>query len=419
MCFPLFLQAQNVQNLGQLIDSLKSHPQSKSDEIAVEQALTAKKQVHSKLYPSVSGFGKYDHASSPTSMIPIVPNEMFEMISDETIGQPFSENIYRLGATVSMPIFMKSIYTTASMAKMMVKSAQEKAYINLLKNEAALVGFNASLMYIESMQKALESRQKSLQKTKEFVEIKVNNGRAPGTALLKINNALSDILLLLNDLNMQREQVIAGIASYTGLTLTNAVPMQQIGDYQDGEFRSLDPMVYKLKAAGLKLRAEKEKLLPSLSAQGSYSNNFAKAYNNDENVHNDYTSISVTLSIPVVAMNQYAQIKSSRLEVEATQNELNKTKLELAAQATQLQNSLVLLENSLQLYQNSIKNKQALLETAKVAYRSEQMTMEDYLKYEDDVTMEQSKMFKSQAQKWQNLVQLAVIYGNNIEQIVQ
>jgi hypothetical protein len=45
--------------------------------------------------------------------------------------------------------------------------------------------------------------------------------------------------------------------------------------------------------------------------------------------------------------------------------------------------------------------------------------MEDYLKYEDDLILEQSKLFKAQAQKWQTLMKLNVIYGNNIEEVVK
>jgi hypothetical protein len=33
--------------------------------------------------------------------------------------------------------------------------------------------------------------------------------------------------------------------------------------------------------------------------------------------------------------------------------------------------------------------------------------------------LEQSKLFKTEAQHWQTLVKLAVIYGNNIEEIVK
>ena len=105
--------------------------------------------------------------------------------------------------------------------------------------------------------------------------------------------------------------------------------------------------------------------------------------------------------------------------MEASSNELEKTKLELTTQAIGLQNSSLLIENSIQLYNNSIKDKEELLAIAKVSYNSEQMSMEDYLKYEDDVVLEQSKLFNSQTRKWQMVMKLAVIYGNNIEEIVR
>jgi outer membrane protein TolC len=94
------------------------------------------------------------------------------------------------------------------------------------------------------------------------------------------------------------------------------------------------------------IRAEKEKLLPSVVAQGAYSENFAKAYNNGAHVNNHYTTVGVSLRIPVFTMDQYEQIKKSRLEMEASSNELEKTKLELTTQAIGLQNTLLLIENS-------------------------------------------------------------------------
>jgi S-adenosylmethionine:tRNA-ribosyltransferase-isomerase (queuine synthetase) len=105
--------------------------------------------------------------------------------------------------------------------------------------------------------------------------------------------------------------------------------------------------------------------------------------------------------------------------VKASENELNRMGLELVSEAEKLQNSLFLIENSIQLYSNNIKDKVELLAIAKVSYQSDQMNMEDYLKYEDDLILEESKLFKAQAQKWQTLVKLAVIYGNSIEEIVK
>jgi len=258
-----------------------------------------------------------------------------------------------------------------------------------------------------------------LLKTKEFVTIKVNNGRAPESSLLKINNGLNEIDVMKNDISLQREEVLAAIRNLTGVSLKNAIPMIQSGTYQDGEMKALDPLKEKLEADRLGYRAEIEKLFPMLVLQGNYNRSFAKAYNNDKDIAKNYYTIGLVLKIPLLAMDQYAQIGKSSVDVRASENELDKMSLELSSQAGQLQNSLPLIENSIQLYSNSIKDKEELLKIAKVSYQSDQMTMEDYLKYEDDLVLEQSKLFKAQAQKWQTLVKLAVIYGNSIEEIVK
>jgi outer membrane protein TolC len=413
------LLAQEIQNVTQLFDSLKTHPVIQSDEIKLEQALAGKTLAYSKLYPNIDLFGRYDYASTPTGMLPIPPNDLLAMVKDPAVAQPFSENIFRVGTMISMPIFVASIFPLAAKAKMIVSSAEDQKSINLLKNEAIIVGANANLLYMQALDQALVKKKASLTETKEFVVIKVNNGRAPGSALLNISNSISQIDILKNDLALQRQEVIAVIQSLTGVNLTNPLIMDQIGSYKDGELKALDPLRKKVEADRLGLRAEKEKLLPALVLQGSYSNNSAKSYNNDQNINNDYTTIGAIVKIPLFAKDQYAQIRKGRLDFEASKNELDQMSLELSSQASQLQNSLVLLDNSIQLYNNSIMEKEQLLDIARVSYQSDRLSMEDYLKYEDDVVLEQSKLFKAQAEKWQTLMKLCVIYGNNIEEIVK
>jgi len=419
LLFPVLLQAQEVQRVGQLFDSLKTHPISMGDELRIEQALAGKTMAYSKLYPNIDLFGRYEYASTASGMLPVPPNDLLAMVKDPAVAQPFSENIFRVGATISMPLFVASIFPMAAKAKMMVHSAEDQQYINLLKNEAVIVGANANLMYMQALEQALEKKKNSLLKTKEFVVIKVNNGRAPESALLNISNGVNQIDIMKNDLALQKEEVASVIKSLTGIAITNPVPMEQVGTYKDGGIKALDPMREKVEADRLGYRAEKEKLLPALLLQGSYSNNSGTSYNNNQHVNNDYTTLGITLRVPIFAKDQYAQIKKSRIDYEASANDLDRMSLELSSQASQLQNSLTLLESSIVLYNNSIKEKEQLLDIAKVSYQSDQLSMEDYLKYEDDVVLEQSKLFKAQAQKWQTLMKLNVIYGNKIEEIVK
>ena len=101
------------------------------------------------------------------------------------------------------------------------------------------------------------------------------------------------------------------------------------------------------------------------------------------------------------------------------ENELDQMRMDFSAQAQQLESSLKILETSIELYKNSINDKEKLLEVAKVAYSTDRMTIEDYMKYEDDLLLERSRLYKARAQKWQMLMKLAVIYGNNIENMVK
>ena len=419
LCFPILLHAQDGREMSALFDSLRTNPHIRSDEILMEHALLGKSMANSKLFPKLDAFGTYDYANSPSGMLPIAPNDLFVMIKDQNIAQPFSQNIFRAGAAISMPVFVKSIYTMAAKAKMMYLSAEIKWEIDLLKNEAVIVSSNANLQYMDALEQALDKKRASLETVRELVNMKVNNGRAPESALLKISNGINEIDLMRNEVALNREKAIAAIYTLTGVRLEKPIPMEQTGTYADGEFRVLAPLQKKIEAIELGVRAEKEKLYPALLLHGNYNHSYAMSYNNSLAVNEDYATVGLVLKIPLFEKSQYVKIKQSKLDVLDLQNEMDKMRMDFAAQAQQLENSLTLLDASIKLYESSVKDKEELLRIAKVAYGTDRMTIEDYLKYEDDLLLEKSKLYKVQAQKWQTLMKLAVIYGNKIEEIVK
>lgn len=416
---PFLVKAQEGQSIKMLFDSLKTHPQTLAGNINMEKALAGKRMATGMLYPSIGLFGAYNYATSPSGMLPIAPNELLGMVKDPSVAQPFSENILRVGASVSMPIFVKSIYTIAAKAKTMYKSAEQKAYIDLLKNEAMLVSLNANLKYMNGMIDALEKKKQSIEKTKEIITIKVNNQRAPKSALLKINDALNQIELAKSGIELKKSQAISTIQSLTGLYLSKEINMEQVGTYTDSGLVALDPLKYKIEAERLNARAEKEKLWPMLVAQGNYNHSMANAYNNNLPVNKDFATVNLVLKVPLFQKSQYAKIRMANLEVQSLQNELEQKELELLAQAQQLKINLQIIDKQVELYKQSVEDKKGLLKVAKVAFDSNRMTIEDYLKYEDDLLLEQSKFYKTEAEKWQTLMKLAVIYGNNIENLVK
>jgi len=416
---PVLSNAQEVKSVQDLFTALKSHPQTKGDLLSVEKAKIGKRLAYSSLYPKLSAFGTYDNFSSPTALLPVPPNDIMPLVQDQSIPQPFSEDIFRLGVSISMPVFIKSIYTTANKAKFMQQSAKAKKHINLLKNEAILVSSNANLQYIKALTTALKSKKQSLLKTEELIALKVKNGRAPGSSLLIIDNGINQVDATINDIALNREAAIASIETLTGIRLTNPLNMTEMGVIDSSEIKSLEPLRQKVKADKLGYRAEKEKLLPSLSFRSNYNHSYAQAYNNNLAINEDYTTVGLVLSMPLFNKSQYAQIKKSKIAYNTSKNDLAKLDLSLSAQAKQLENTVKILDNSILLYQKNVKDKEEILKIAKVSYKSDRISIEDYLKYEDDLVLEKSKLYKSKAQKWQSLMKLAVIYGNNIENLVK
>ena len=416
LTLPWLLQAQSI---GELFDALKHHSQTKSDEIAVQKSEVQQKLVYANLYPKINLFGSYDNYSSPTNVKPIAPYRIKPMLANPSIAQPYSYNVSRAGANFSMPIFVKSLYTTADKAKVIQKSAKAKKHINLLKNEALIVGTNANYLYLNSLLEALDVKEESLQETKKTTQIKVDNGRAPASALYKIDDALNGVAIAKNNLELQKKKLISTIQTLTGIVLDKPATIQEIGSYTKGKMGALQPLQEKLRADRLGIKAEKEKLYPTLTAHGSYTFLKADAYNNGKNVNEEYGNVGVVLNIPLLAMDNYASIKLAKVKLQASEVELEKLREELKAEADMLEGSLPLLDNSYRLYTQSVADKQKLLDIAKVAYKSGRISTEEYLRYEDALVAKKAEIYKVEATKWQTLMQLAVIYGNNIEEMVK
>ena len=408
-----------AQSMPELFNALKSHSQTKSDEIVIKKSEIYEDIASSQLYPKINLFATYDNYSSPTGLLPIPPNELLPMVQNPTVAQPFSNNIYRAGANFSMPLFVKSIYTAADKAKAMQRSSKVKKHINILKNEAVIVGANANFLYLVELDKSLDAKEKSLKETQRTLQIKVDNGRASASALYKINDGLNQISITKNNIELQKKSIISSIESLTGITLKKPVDMKRIGSYKKGDLVSLQPLREKIHADRLGIKAEKEKLYPSLFAHGNYAYSRANAYNNNAKVNENYGNIGITLNIPLLAMSQYSSISLSEVEVQTGELELMKLSDELYAQAKMLESSLPLLDNSKKLYNRSIEDKKKLLSIAKLNYKSGRLSTEEYLRYEDDVVSQEAKLYKTEATIWQTQMQLAVIYANSIEEIVQ
>ena len=418
LSLPLILSAYSMPDL---FDALKNHSQTKSDAMAVKKAKVYEELANSKLYPKINLFAKYDYYTIASAMVPLPPNDMMALVKDPTKpSQPFSQNTTREGVSFSMPLFMKSIFTMADKAEAMQKSAKAKKHINLLKNEAIIVRSNANFIYLEGLQESLATKEKSLLETKKTLQIKVDNGRTPASALYKINDGLNQISIAKNNINLQKRKLISVVNSLTGIMLDKSIAMRIDGGVDSSKgLASLEPLRKKVDADKLSIRAEKEKLYPALYAHGSYTFSQGIAYNNDKNINEEYGNIGVVLNIPLLSMDSYSEISLAEIELKSGEVELEKMTDELQSKAEMLQASLPLLDNSVKLYKQSIDDKNQLLKIAKLNYKNGRLSTEEYLRYEDDVVSAKAKLYKAEAQVIQTKMQLAVIYANDIEEMVR
>ncbi len=417
----LFLQwIVYAHTLPELFQALKHHSQTEVDDLLIQQAKASENMAVSQLYPKINIFAKYDHYTTPTGIVPVPPNNLLSMVKDTSVAQPFSQDILREGISFNMPLFIKSIFTMAKKAKIMEESLNLKRNINLLKNEALIVVSNENLLALEAFQKSLDLKEASLLETKKTLQMKVNNGRAPASALYKLNDGLNQIKIAKNNTMLQKSKITSVIYALTGIYLTSAIDMNLTKGVTKKVFlASLEPLRKKLLADKLETKMQKEKFYPTVSIHGSYSVAQAKAYNNDNHVNEEYGNIGVVVNIPIVNMSMYSQLDLSKVKLKVSKKTFQKMKDELQAQVKMLEDSLGIVNNSIVLYKQNIEDKKQLLKIAKLNYKNTRISTEEYLRYEDDVVFAKAQLYKAKANIVQITMQLAVIYANNIEEIVQ
>ncbi|PIX12954.1 MAG: hypothetical protein COZ74_08735 [Flavobacteriaceae bacterium CG_4_8_14_3_um_filter_31_8] len=402
-----------------MFSGLEQNAVSKTDAIKLEQASVYKHSINSQFYPIIEGFGRYDYSSIPTGMYPVPPNDLFPLIQNQEIPQPFSSHIFRMGAQISMPIFSKSLFTMAKQANQVVISAEALQRINTIKNQSLLVAYITNFNYADNLFNALDQKRQSLLKTKEIIIIKVKKCGLPKSIQYNIDNALNEVALTQNELTLQKNELSANVLTITGLVLNKPVSMSQIKTIDKKIIKATQPLKDKIQADELVVKSEREKLLPSLYHQGNYSFNVENAYNNKNKVEDDLLIASLALKVPIFNKSQYNQIKKNKLLLSESQNELKKLTNSFEAQAKQLEQNVLVLENAIMLSKKSIQNKEQLKIIAVKSYEIGQMSIEDYLKYEDDLVLEQVKLFKTEALKWQTITKLAIIYGVDLKTFLQ
>lgn len=404
--------------MDDLFTALKSHPASKLDFLQVESVDLGVQAVHDRFYPSLSGILSYREYNSPTNLRPVTPTETAQrQVNGEPF--PFSDTIGRIGAHATLPIFIKELFSLGKKASLLTESARAKKRLNLLQREAVLISANGELKHIEQLQQALDARKASLEKTRSDVLLQVQQGRAPDVELVRMDEAINKIEIAYNETAQLAAQLKKNIEGLTGIYLENALLMEKAGDFREGPFFALKPLEKSIKAGEYAVQAARDKLFPQIVASGDWYNNYGEGSNNGEDIDLEYGNFAITLQVPLFDKPLYTGIARAEIDLRWEKMRYQKTKMELEAEAKSLKQTLNLLASSKSLEQKSVAHEQELLKVAKVAFQERRMLQEEYLRYEDNLLQAQASYYQIWARWWQNFSALALLYGNNLEELVK
>ena len=406
--------------ITELFDAIKKQPITKIDELSRKMGELGVKKVNSNYYPKIDIFGTYTHYNSSTNLIPLDPLEAGKL-SNEHKSLPFANTIEKVGVIVNIPIYVRELGDLSNKAIHLARSAKLKKRLNILKNEALILGSDASLEYLEKLLTAMQKTKSSLGSTRNILKIGVDSGRVAGIALDKLDQKLNELDIAINNVEIKKAKVISQIDSLTNIELEYSAPLNIKKEVQKGDILALKPLQELILASQYELKAtEAKRYYPKVGFNIMWSENYAQNdVARDKSIREGYGYYQLGVSMPIYDKSADSDIEIQKVKILKDKMRLSKTEQELKTEAKELFKELRLLMKSWQLAQKNISKGQKLLDYAKVAFEQGSMTQEDYLRYEDTLLDAKVKKYQVISQKWQTIGKLSVIYGNDLKEIAE
>jgi len=146
---------------------------------------------------------------------------------------------------------------------------------------------------------------------------------------------------------------------------------------------------------------------------------FGRSYNTDDRVIRNYGWIGLNLNIPIFDKVIYSDIEKAKSDYLRTQFELEDLEQQLRSESNSLNASLKIVEKSIKLAKKTVLYQKELLVYAKKAFELKRMTEEEFLRYVDALVRAKANLYGLKAKRWEIISKLAVIYGNDLEELVK
>jgi outer membrane protein TolC len=403
-------------SITSLLEAVAKQPDIEASALGVRSAEIRLEQAHAELYPTLSAFGSYTSYSSPTNLRPMTPTEVNIAAGDSI---PFSENITRYGLKAEMPLFVKGLYSLADKVKQLQKASKAGHRLRLITRQAAVVSLDASLAFTSHLEEAIAARLISLNKTRDDLQLAVNNGRVPESELLKVETTLNDLQKQRNDLQRQAITLTSQLEQLTGIRLHQFVTLSLKRKVVSGEFLRQTQKQASVAAAEKGLQQAWDEHYPRIKLEGFVSENAGEAYNTGSSIDRSYNYVGISVSLPLFNRSIGGSIDQAKVQLQREQRQLAQLRSDLRVEAQTLREQLPVIDRSTALAQTSLANNRRLLDIARVAYRSGRMTTEEYLRFETQVLDAEANLHKTYVDRWQIISQQAVLYGDELTGVVQ
>ena len=405
----------NAITIDKLFDAIEKTPDYKLDNIAKKEMKINKDSIINMLYPKVTVKASAEHFNRDYTMVPVTPTENGARIKkNESLA--FSQNIQRIGFEISMPLFIKSIYDNKDKMNYLLKATNYQTKINLYKKQTLLVGYLSQFNYLISLKRALEKQKSSIQTIYEGLKKGVEVGRIPEFRLLRLQDSLNQISINISNVNKKIDEIKAGIFKLTNIKVDSIVEFDSL-DIQNGEFIALKPLKEILKADEYGLKSKKDNFYPKVIFKVQGNRAFAKAYNTNDNITEDLASAGIYVSWDIFDKKNKSDIQKEKIKLIKNRLTIEKTKKDLTAEIEKINSSLNEINKQISLLKNSLTLKKELLKAAKVAFQLNRMSVDDYLKYEDNLAKARADLANLIANKNMLKANKAFIYGKNLKKV--
>ena len=416
LLIPLLGIGLNATSLNQLFDAINKAPESKIDEVMLKNMKLNKDKIKSSLFPKISLNASIEHFNRDMSLVPLTPTESKkEQLKNNSL--PFGQNIAKIGLSLSMPLFVKEIYENQKKMKNLVKVMKLKSKIDLLKRDALLIGLLSNFNYLFSLKAALLQKKASIQTTIKSIKVGVKNGAIPEFNLLRLQDALTQIDIKVNDIETKINSIKASIYKLTNIVVDYPIKFYSTS-YQKDDFVALKPIEWNIKADEKDIDAKKaKKYYPKVFLKANVIKGYVKSYNTDDIDERNIANVGIYLEWNIFDKVANKDIQKAKLNLIKDRLNLSKNEKDLTAEANKLTYDLVLIKKEIIQAKKSIEIKKELLKSAKVAFINQAMNVDEYLGYETDLANAKAKLVGLKAKLNQTKANLAFIYGNNFKSI--